>query len=174
MCFYPTQHQEKQKGCTIRQPRSYSQVIRDSGRHAHAPTILYNAYANASEPVIPVLLKIVILKCHEPSQHFCSISRCRFSRIVARAARASNTIDTATGDRGLGIVVIQTSGLNEIHRDFEVKLEVLACDNGTSNEGHEDDQDDEVENGITNHSALAKLGLLQGIDRRTDLTATTC
>ena len=115
MCFYPTQHQKNKRDAQFDSQKVTVKSLWDRSHNAHAPPILYNAYANASERVGQVLLTIVILKCHEPSQHFRSSSR--FGRIVTGAAGAFDVIDAATGDNSLGIVVGKPSRLYEIHRD---------------------------------------------------------
>ena len=68
------------------------------------------------------------------------------------------------------VVVFQTSRLQEAERDFGKGCKVFASNQWTGDEGNEDHQHDEVEDRETDHSSLSKLGLLERIDRRTDLT----
>ena len=78
---------------------------------------------------------------------------------------------TASGVFSRSVVVAVPGGLKELHRQVDVELDLLASDDGADNESKEDDQENEVEDGVTDYPALAKLGLLERVDRRTDLTA---
>lgn len=79
----------------------------------------------------------------------------------------------ASGVVGLGVVKTLVQRLKEIHAvaildtDGIVKGEAqalvdvhVAHNNGRGEENNEEDQHDEVENGETNHTSLAQLGLL--------------
>jgi len=134
MCFYPTQHQENKRDAEFNSEEITGNSLGYRGHQAHAPTMLYNACANAREQVTPVLLTIVILKCHEPGQHLCTTCRSG-SSITSRTAGAL-AIDTGTGDRGAGIVVAQTSRLYKLHGKGEAKVQVLAGNHRAGDESH--------------------------------------
>jgi hypothetical protein len=46
----------------------------------------------------------------------------------------------------------------------------LGANNRTNDQREEHDKDDKVQNGIADNAALAKLGLLERVDGRADLT----
>lgn len=93
----------------------------------------------------------------------------------------------ASGVVGLGVVKTLVQRLEEIHAvaildtdrivqgEAQALVDVhVAHNNGRGEENNEEDQHDEVENGETDHTSLAQLGLLQRVDRRPDLaTAST-
>ena len=83
-------------------------------------------------------------------------------------------MDTLARHFGSCIVVAVASGLQELHRQADIELDLLAGNDGSNDKGEEDNQQYEVQDGVTDYSALAKLGLLQRVDRRTDLTTTGC
>lgn len=88
----------------------------------------------------------------------------------------------ATGVVGLGVIKTLVKGLEKEHAvtlldtngiiqgTAQAGVNVhVAHDDGRSEEDNKEDQHDEVENGETNHTSLAQLGLLQRVDRGTDL-----
>lgn len=98
-------------------------------------------------------------------------------RIIARSVRTviefrARTPDTYSGRGSLGVVVVESSGLQDLHWEVrKIQLELGSSNNGADNQGKEDDKEDKVKDGVADDSSLTKLGLLQRIDRRTDLTA---
>jgi hypothetical protein len=60
-----------------------------------------------------------------------------------------------------------------LHGNGRQRGEEFAGNDRSSNESSEDYENDEVEDGISDDSSLPKLRLLERIDRRSDLTATT-
>jgi hypothetical protein len=98
--------------------------------------MLYNAYANVSKHVTQVLQPIIILECHEPRKHLSTICCCRFS--IFSGTTRTLAKDTAAGDTTAGIVVVETGRLYKVHREIEIELEILACNNGASNECDKD------------------------------------
>jgi hypothetical protein len=99
--------------------------------------MLYNAYANVSKHVTQVLHPIIILKCHEPRKHLSAICCCRLS-IFSRTTRTLAK-DTAAGDTTASVVVGETGRLYKVHRELEIEREILACNDGASNECNKDD-----------------------------------
>lgn len=66
------------------------------------------------------------------------------------------------------VALLDTNGIEQGMTQAGVNVHV-AHDDGRSEKNNEEDQHDEVENGETNHTSLAQLGLLQRVDRGTDL-----
>lgn len=97
------------------------------------------------------------------------------ARRAARCRRSAVALDSGTRlRRALGVVVVETSGLDELHRDGRERLDELAGDQRTGDEQDEDEKEEEVEDGVADHTTLAQLRLLERVDRGTNLTARTC
>lgn len=69
------------------------------------------------------------------------------------------------------ILTIHTDGVPEGLPDTLVDAVHVADDERSREQDDEKHKHDEVENGETNDTSLAELRLLEGVDRRTDLTA---
>ena len=83
---------------------------------------------------------------------------------------------TATSLGAGGVVVVPVVGLHEVHELVSVQTlegaveEAEVADNGGSDEDdHEQDEEGEVENGVTDDATLAELRLLEGVDGGADL-----
>lgn len=83
---------------------------------------------------------------------------------------------TATSLGAGSVVVVPVVGLHEVHelvsvQAFESAVEqAKVTDHSRGNEqDHEQDEEGEVEDSVADDATLAKLGLLQGVDRRADL-----
>lgn len=85
-------------------------------------------------------------------------SVCSFTKLVCPGRRAA------------GVVVVEASRLQKIHRNRGQTLDHLASNDGTDDQGHEDDEHEEIQHGKADDSTLAKLRLLERVDWRSDLT----
>lgn len=68
------------------------------------------------------------------------------------------------------IVFARVQGLQELHGEVRKADAQIASDKWCNEKDEEQDQHCEIENGKTNHPSLAKLGLLERVDWRTDLS----
>ncbi len=71
------------------------------------------------------------------------------------------------------VVVVPVVRLLKLEDVETRRVNEFAHDNWADDEDQEQEEHEEVENGVTDDATLAKLRLLQRIDRRTDLTAMT-
>jgi len=71
--------------------------------------------------------------------------------------------------RPAGIVVVEASRLEKIHGNRRQGRKELASDNRAHDKSDEYYEDDEIENGVSNHSSLPELALLERVDGRSDL-----
>lgn len=69
-----------------------------------------------------------------------------------------------------GSPLLDTDRVPESHPDSLVDAGHVANDKWRSEQNDEENEHEEVEDGETNHPSLAKLRLLERVDRRTDLT----
>jgi hypothetical protein len=94
--------------------------------------------------------------------------------ITAPVWRAS-VMDTYSSGR-VGCVVVAEAGRLHDFKWHVFKLEVneIASNDGADDQSEEDDKEYKVQNGVSHNSSLAKLGLLERVDRRTDLTTVPC
>jgi hypothetical protein len=103
----------------------------------------------------------------------CGISRgCGAATIFTVTAPVWRTdfLNTRASHFRRRVVVAVSSGLEELHWDLEVQLDLFAGNNRANDDGKEDNQEYKVQDGVADYSALAKLGLFQRVDRWTDLT----
>ena len=118
---------------------------------------------------------------HVTTETTCSI-RCCSCGLTARVGIPTITtgkqwawsLNTLASHFSRSIVVAVACRLEEFQGQINLELDLLAGNNRTNNEGEEDNEKHKVQNGVTNYSALAKLGLLQRVDRRTDLATINC
>lgn len=81
-------------------------------------------------------------------------------------------MNRSTGLRRERVVVCDVDGLIQVVRDrFCNVREVFACHQRADDQGKEDDEEDEVEDGIADDSSLAELGLLQRVNGWANLSA---
>lgn len=83
---------------------------------------------------------------------------------------------TATSLGAGSVVVVPVVGLHEVHelvsvQAFESAVEKakVADHSGSDKQDHEQDEEGEVEDSVADNATLAKLRLLQRVDRRADL-----
>jgi hypothetical protein len=83
---------------------------------------------------------------------------------------------TATSLGAGGVVVVPVAGLHEVHEaasvqvlEGRVKQAEVADDSRGDEQDHEEEEEGEVEDGVADNATLAKLGLLERVDRRADL-----
>jgi hypothetical protein len=84
--------------------------------------------------------------------------------------RTLDTVGATSSDLGAGVVVVEAAGLKYLHGQGDIELDVLSGNNRTNDQGEEDNEKNKVKNRIADDPALAKLGLLQRVDGRADLT----
>lgn len=125
----------------------------------------------------------VLLVCHVTAE---TTRRCpgrRSRSIVGRSVSVvrgtvplgARALKTPSSARGLGVVVVETSRLENFHGQAgEIELELRSSHDWANNQDEEDDKEEKVEDGIANDPTLAELGLLERIDWRSDLTAASC
>jgi hypothetical protein len=109
------------------------------------------------------------LVLHITSQKCRSCTLSLLGRTITRAGTFAE--DTASSDSGRRVIVVEANRLEKVHWNFEVEHKIPASDDRARNQGNEDDQNNEVENGIADDPTLTKLRLLERVDRRPDLTA---
>lgn len=81
-----------------------------------------------------------------------------------------STCDGGTGVGGRSVVVVPVVGLDEVHRQVDAaSIDKLAGDNRADDEDDEEEEEGEVHDRVADDAALAKLGLLERVDRRADL-----
>lgn len=98
------------------------------------------------------------------------ISGARVGVTFTAPVRRTWVLNTCASCVSRGVVVAVTGRLEELHGQVNVELDLLASNDGADNQSKEDDEDDEIQDGVTDDPALAKLGLLERVDGRTDLT----
>lgn len=124
--------------------------------------------------------RIVLLVCHVSAEAASSCvsgssftSSCRVG-IVALPLRAWLVVDTSASCTCRRIVVVVTSGLQDLHGERVGKTggdrDVLGRDNGANDQAEEHDENDKVQNGVANNATLAQLGLFERVDGRANLT----
>ena len=88
--------------------------------------------------------------------------------------RALLAVDTSASCTCRRVVVVVTSGLQNLHGNRVGKTggdrNELGRNNGTNDQAEEHDENDKVQNGVADNTALAKLGLLERVDGRANLT----
>ena len=67
--------------------------------------------------------------------------------------------------------ILHTNRVPESVFEHAVQLSSVAKNDWRSDDDHKDEKHEEVENSEANHTSLAKLGLLERIDGRADLSA---
>ena len=76
------------------------------------------------------------------------------------------------------VVVVVTSRLQNLHGERVGKtgwdIDELGSNDGANDQGQEHDEDDKVQDGVANNTALAKLCLLERVDGRANLTTEPC
>lgn len=147
--------------------------------HAHAPPFFVQCKMREQTEYHP---PTVPLECSISPEAASRIIRRRRSAVATSSRigpalpfRTLHAIDTFASDGSRRVVVIEASRLKESHRDLVLEgtdIQELAGNDRTDDECQEDDEKHEVENGIADDPALAKLCLLQRVDWRADLTTT--
>jgi len=94
-----------------------------------------------------------------------------------RGSLSSLVGQTATSLGAGSVVVVPVTGLHEVHEVTAVKLlegvvkkTQVADDSRCNEQDHEEDEESEVKDCVADDATLAKLGLLERVDRRADLT----
>lgn len=94
------------------------------------------------------------------------------NKCEGRRSRGSSSTSGSTSLRSTGIVVVLTGRLEKVHGDRVRHIgQVLRGNQGASDECHKEDEKSEVKDRKANDSSPAKLGLLERVDGRTNLTA---
>jgi hypothetical protein len=120
-----------------------------------------------------ILLLVRNVSAEATSRIVSRLSTASAARRVEAAVPFRTLVEALASDFGRRVVVVVAHRLENLHGDlvFErTDVEELSSNDRANDERQEDHQEDKVENGVTDHSALAKLRLLQRVDRGTDLT----
>jgi hypothetical protein len=114
-----------------------------------------------------------------PNQDLNKTELVRSRRRLCGTCDLGNTVVRRSTCSSLGVVesvvVVLARGLHELHRNVarQAAWDFLACNDRASDQDDEEDNHGEVEDRETDHSPSAELGLLQGINRGSDLTTTS-
>jgi hypothetical protein len=126
---------------------------------------------------------LYFLECHVPTEAASgSIGRGRTTsrRLggIALPLRALLAVDTLASCTCRRVVVVIASRLHDFQGERIGKiarnLDELGGNDRANNQTEEYDEDDKVQNGVADNTTLAKLCLLERINRRTDLTTEPC
>jgi hypothetical protein len=125
--------------------------------------VLYNCWCR-------LMVRGHLESIHRPASAAC---RCLCS---ASGGLGSLVGQTATSLGAGGVVVVPVAGLHEVHEAISVhalegrveKAEV-ADDSRGDEQNHKENEEGEVEDGVADNATLAKLCLLERVDRRADL-----
>lgn len=120
-----------------------------------------------------------LLVCHVPTESTSGIvgrggTTCVACCIGGWLPHWTWATDTASSRGVCGVVVAKSSRLHDLHWQINFQLDVLAGNDRANNQAQEDDEKEKVQDGITDDTALTKLGLLERVDRGTDLTTIVC
>jgi hypothetical protein len=112
---------------------------------------------------------------HLESIHRPASAACR-SLCSASGSLGSLVGQTATSLGASGVVVVPVAGLHEVLEAISVhalegtvKEAEVADDSRSDEQDHEENEEGEVEDCVADDATLAKLGLLERVDRRADL-----
>lgn len=108
------------------------------------------------------------LVSHVPKHPSCRISG---SCCIRGGRGVGGARKTITSLRRRCVVIVETSRLEQLHRNINVKDEVFSSDERTNDESKEDNEHNEEQDGISYNTTLPELGLLEGVDRRANLSA---
>lgn len=147
------------------------------GNHAHASPMSYNTRCKGSKQGST---NCTFLVCHVPTESAGSSiggggSTTTSRRVgVAAVPYRACTADTPASRTCRRVVIVVASGLHNLHGKRISKAgwdrDELGANNRTNDQCEEHDKDDKVQNGIADNAALAKLGLLERVDWRANLT----
>jgi hypothetical protein len=133
--------------------------------------------------ILSLFVVVVLYNCwcrlmgmeHLESIHRPASAAC-WSLCSASGSLGSLVGQTATSLGAGGVIVVPVAGLHEVHEaisvhalEGSVKKAEVADDSRGDEQNHEENEEGEVEDGVADNAALAKLGLLERVDRRADL-----
>jgi hypothetical protein len=94
--------------------------------------------------------------------------------ITARSRRRTTTLCGGTSHGQERIIVVETGGLQELKRNRGAEqvphIDVPTRDAWSDNEDDEEEEHGEEEDSVADDATLAEFRLLEGVDRRTNLT----